>query len=321
MEKAVGILGLGCYVPEKVLTNHDLEKIVETSDEWIVERTGIKNRHIAAEGEATSDMSVIAAERALADAGVSPEEIELVIVATASADHAFPSTACLVQDRIGAKNAAAFDLSAGCSGFVYSLGVASQMVKSGLYKKALIIGAETLSRIMNWEDRNTCVLFGDGAGAVVLGEGDNYLDSVFHVKGGDNVIDIPQLIGKSPFYEGEQKKPYIHMRGQDTFKFAVNAICHDTKYLLKQNGLTFEDIKYIVPHQANQRIIDFASVMLKVPKEKFYVNIDRYGNTSSASIPIALDEMNRKGMLQKGDLLLLPAFGGGLASAACIVRW
>lgn len=151
MEKAVGILGLGCYVPEKVLTNHDLEKIVETSDEWIVERTGIKNRHIAAEGEATSDMSVIAAERALADAGVSPEEIELVIVATASADHAFPSTACLVQDRIGAKNAAAFDLSAGCSGFVYSLGVASQMVKSGLYKKALIIGAETLSRIMNWE--------------------------------------------------------------------------------------------------------------------------------------------------------------------------
>ena len=163
MEKAVGILGLGCYVPEKVLTNHDLEKIVETSDEWIVERTGIKNRHIAAEGEATSDMSVIAAERALADAGVSPEEIELVIVATASADHAFPSTACLVQDRIGAKNAAAFDLSAGCSGFVYSLGVASQMVKSGLYKKALIIGAETLSRIMNWEDRNTCVLFGDGA--------------------------------------------------------------------------------------------------------------------------------------------------------------
>ena len=158
MEKAVGILGLGCYVPEKVLTNHDLEKIVETSDEWIVERTGIKNRHIAAEGEATSDMSVIAAERALADAGVSPEEIELVIVATASADHAFPSTACLVQDRIGAKNAAAFDLSAGCSGFVYSLGVASQMVKSGLYKKALIIGAETLSRIMNWEDRNTCVL-------------------------------------------------------------------------------------------------------------------------------------------------------------------
>ena len=168
MEKAVGILGLGCYVPEKVLTNHDLEKIVETSDEWIVERTGIKNRHIAAEGEATSDMSVIAAERALADAGVSPEEIELVIVATASADHAFPSTACLVQDRIGAKNAAAFDLSAGCSGFVYSLGVASQMVKSGLYKKALIIGAETLSRIMNWEDRNTCVLFGDGAGAAVI---------------------------------------------------------------------------------------------------------------------------------------------------------
>ncbi|MEI3523808.1 MAG: 3-oxoacyl-[acyl-carrier-protein] synthase III C-terminal domain-containing protein [Anaerotignum sp.] len=168
---------------------------------------------------------------------------------------------------------------------------------------------------------STCVIFGDGAGAVVLGEGDNYLDSVFHVKGGDNVIDIPQLIGKSPFYEGEQKKPYIHMRGQDTFKFAVNAICHDTKYLLKQNGLTFEDIKYIVPHQANQRIIDFASVMLKVPKEKFYVNIDRYGNTSSASIPIALDEMNRKGMLQKGDLLLLPAFGGGLASAACIVRW
>ena len=213
------------------------------------------------------------------------------------------------------------DINAACSAFVFMLETAAGFFARGKVKKVLAIGAERLSRIVDWEDRGTCVIFGDGAGAVVLEAGDNYIDAVFHVKGGDNVIDIPQPIGKSPFYEGTQKKPFIHMKGQETFKFAVNAICHDTKDLLEQNGLTFDDIKYIVPHQANQRISDFASVMLKVPKEKFYVNIDRFGNTSSASIPIALDEMNQKGMLQKGDLLLLPAFGGGLASAACILRW
>ena len=189
-------------------------------------------------------------------------------------------------------------------------------------KKVLVIGAERLSRLLDWNDRGTAVIFGDGAGAVVLEAGENYLDAVFDVKGGDDVINIPQPVGMSPFYErGQEKKPYIHMAGQETFKFAVTAICRDCKEILERNGLTFDDIAYIVPHQANQRIIDFASTKLKVPKEKFYLNIHKYGNTSSASIPIALDELNRAGKLHRGDLLLLPAFGGGLASACCLVRW
>ena len=313
------ILGTGMYVPPRVVTNDDMSKIVDTNDEWIMQRVGVKERHVST-NETAADMGAKAALAALENSGVKKEEIDLILAASVSGESISPSVSCMIQNILGL-DCMTMDINAACSAFVFTLETAAGFFARGKVKKVLVIGAERLSRIVDWEDRSTCVIFGDGAGAVVLGEGDNYLDSVFHVKGGDNVIDIPQLIGKSPFYEGEQKKPYIHMRGQDTFKFAVNAICHDTKYLLKQNGLTFEDIKYTVPHQANQRIIDFASVMLKVPKEKFYVNIDRYGNTSSASIPIALDEMNRKGMLQKGDLLLLPAFGGGLASAACIVRW
>ena len=281
-------------MPEKVLTNHDLEKIVETSDEWIVERTGIKNRHIAAEGEATSDMSVIAAERALADAGVSPEEIELVIVATASADHAFPSTACLVQDRIGAKNAAAFDLSAGCSGFVYSLGVASQMVKSGLYKKALIIGAETLSRIMNWEDRNTCVLFGDGAGAAVRPASHETVDAREH---------------------------FIHMNGNEVFKFAIQIMGKTAKRALAKAGLEPADVDLLVPHQANIRIINSAAKRLKMPMEKVWVNVDKYGNTSAASIPIALCEAQEQGVLKKGGTVLLVGFGAGLTWSSIVLKW
>ena len=306
------ILGTGMYVPPRVVTNDDMSKIVDTNDEWIMQRVGVKERHVST-NETAADMGAKAALAALENSGVKKEEIDLILAASVSGESISPSVSCMIQNILGL-DCMTMDINAACSAFVFTLETAAGFFARGKVKKVLVIGAERLSRIVDWEDRSTCVIFGDGAGAVVLGEGDNYLDSVFHVKGGDNVIDIPQLIGKSPFYEGEQKKPYIHMRGQDTFKFAVNAICHDTKYLLKQNGLTFEDIKYIVPHQANQRIIDFASVMLKVPKEKFYVNIDRYGNTSSASIPIALDEMNRKGMLQKGDLLLLPAFGGGFHS-------
>ena len=327
MEKAVGILGLGCYVPEKVLTNHDLEKIVETSDEWIVERTGIKNRHIAAEGEATSDMSVIAAERALADAGVSPEEIELVIVATASADHAFPSTACLVQDRIGAKNAAAFDLSAGCSGFVYSLGVASQMVKSGLYKKALIIGAETLSRIMNWEDRNTCVLFGDGAGAAVLGEVEEGYGILGLDLGSDGAgsIHLMQPAGgsrKPASHETVDAKEHtVHMNGNEVFKFAVKIMGKTAKKSLEQAGLTNEDIDMLVPHQANIRIIQSAAKHFKMPMDKVWVNIDKYSNTSAACIPIALTEMQDQHAMKKGDNLLLVAFGAGLTWGSIVLKW
>ena len=267
-------------------------------------------------------MAVKAAKKALENAGVSAEELDHIFVATLSGDHATPSTSCQVQKGIGAVNAVCMDINAACSAFDFLLETAAGFFARGKVKKVLVIGAERLSRLLDWNDRGTAVIFGDGAGAVVLEAGENYLDAVFDVKGGDDVIDIPQPVGMSPFYErGQEKKPYIHMAGQETFKFAVTAICRDCKEILERNGLTFDDIAYIVPHQANQRIIDFASTKLKVPKEKFYLNIHKYGNTSSASIPIALDELNRAGKLHRGDLLLLPAFGGGLASACCLVRW
>lgn len=313
------VLGTGMYVPPRIVTNEDMSKIVDTNDEWIMQRVGVKERHIS-EHETAAEMGCKAALAALENSGVKKEEIDLILAASVSGESISPSVSCMIQNLLGV-HCMTMDINAACSAFVFMLETAAGFFARGRAKKILVIGAERLSRIVDWEDRGTCVIFGDGAGAVVLGEGDNYLDSVFDVKGGDNVIDIPQFQGKSPFFHREAKKPYIHMKGQETFKFAVTAICRDTKELLERNGLTFDDISYIVPHQANKRIIDFASVMLKIPKEKFYVNIDRYGNTSSASIPIALDEMNHKGLLKRGDLLLLPAFGGGLASAACIVRW
>lgn len=327
MMRSVGILGIGHYVPEKVLTNFDLEKMVDTSDEWITERTGIKQRHIAAPEEATSDLSLKAAQRALEDAGVSPEELDLVIVATASPDHAFPSTACLVQDRIGAKNAAAFDLSAGCSGFVYSLGVASQMIKTGLYNKALIIGAETLSRIMNWQDRNTCVLFGDGAGAAVVG----VVDDGYGVLGIDLGADgsggkyLYQPAGGSRTPASEQtvadNDHTIHMNGPEVFKFAIQIMGKTAKTALKNAGMKPEDLDLLVPHQANLRIISSAAKRLKLPMEKVWVNVDKYANTSAASIPIALCEAQAAGALKKGDNIILVGFGAGLTWSAIVLKW
>ena len=327
MMRSVGILGIGHYVPEKVLTNFDLEKMVDTSDEWITERTGIKQRHIAAPEEATSDLSLKAAQRALEDAGVSPEELDLVIVATASPDHAFPSTACLVQDRIGAKNAAAFDLSAGCSGFVYSLGVASQMIKSGLYNKALIIGAETLSRIMNWQDRNTCVLFGDGAGAAVVG----VVEDGYGVLGIDLGADgsggkyLYQPAGGSRTPASEQtiadNDHTIHMNGPEVFKFAIQIMGKTAKTALKNAGMKPEDLDLLVPHQANLRIISSAAKRLKLPMEKVWVNVDKYANTSAASIPIALCEAQAAGALKKGDNIILVGFGAGLTWSAIVLKW
>lgn len=313
------VLGTGMYVPPKIVTNEDISKLVETNDEWVMQRVGVKQRHIST-NETAADMGCKAALAALENSGVKKEEIDLILAASVSGESISPSVSCMIQNLLGV-TCMTMDVNAACSAFVFMLETAAGFFARGKAKKVLVIGAERLSRIVDWEDRGTCVIFGDGAGALVLGEGDSYIDSIFDVKGGSDVIDIPQFMGKSPFYEGTQKKPYIHMAGQETFKFAVNAICNDSSTLLERQGLTWNDIKYIVPHQANKRIIDFASVKLKVPKEKFYVNIDRFGNTSSASIPIALDEMNRKGMLNKGDLLLLPAFGGGLASASCILRW
>lgn len=327
MTRAVGILGMGHYVPEKILTNFDLEKMVETSDQWITERTGIKQRHIAAPEEATSDLCYNAAMIALKDAGVAPEEIDLVIVATASPDHVFPSTACLVQDRIGAKNAAAFDLAAGCSGFVYSLGVASQMIATGLYKHALIIGAETLSRIMNWTDRNTCVLFGDGAGAAVLGpveEGYGVLGIDMGADGsGSKYLIQPAGGSRNPASPEtvEANDHTIHMNGPEVFKFAIQIMGKTAKRALAKANMKAEDLDMLFPHQANLRIISSAAKRLKMPMEKVWVNVDRYANTSAASIPIALCEAQAAGALKKGDNILLDGFGAGLTWASIVLKW
>ena len=314
------VLGTGMYVPPKVVTNDDLSQFLDTNDAWIQQRVGVRERHIST-SETAADMAAKAALAALENSGVAPEEIDLILAATVSGESISPSVSCMVQKLLGL-SCMAMDINAACSAFDFLLETAAGFFARGKAKKVLVIGAERMSRILDWEDRSTCVIFGDGAGAAVLGTGENYIDAVFDVKGDDDVIDIRQPVGSSPFYErGQEKKAVAHMAGQETFKFAVTAICRDCREILQRNGLTFDDIAYIVPHQANQRIIDFASRKLKVAKEKFYTNIERYGNTSSASIPIALDELNRAGKLKRGDYLLLPAFGGGLASACCLLRW
>ena len=313
------ILGTGMYVPENIVTNDDMSKVVETSDEWIRQRVGVQRRHICI-NETTAELGYQAALRALENSGTKPEELDYIIAATVSGDNVSPSLSCMIQRKLGA-TCVAYDLNAACSAFVYLLEAAAGHFARGKAKKILIVGAERLSKIVDWTDRGTCVIFGDGAGALVLGSGSGYLDSVFTTRGGDTVIRIPNYHGESPFNTLEPDRPFIHMEGQETFKYAVNAICSDINKLLEQNGLTSEEIKYIVPHQANKRIIDLACIRLKIPINKFYVNIQDYGNTSSASIPIALDEMNKKGLLKCGDLIILTAFGGGLSNAACLMRW
>jgi 3-oxoacyl-[acyl-carrier-protein] synthase-3 len=313
------IVGTGMYVPENIVTNDDLAKIVDTSDEWITQRVGVRQRHICV-NETAEDLAFHAAENALENSGIKAGELDLILVATVSGETVSPSIACMVQKRLGA-SCLAFDINAACSAFIFLLETAAGFFSRGTVKKALLIGTERMSRIIDWTDRSTCVIMGDGAGAVVIQEGGGYLSSTFTVKGDDSIMKIPQFIGNSPFFKLKQEKPYFIMNGQETFKFAVNAICSDIEKLLELNKLTFTDIKYIIPHQANKRIIDFASKRLSVEENKFFVNIDRYGNTSSASIPIALDEMNREGLINSGDLLLLTAFGGGLSNASCIIKW
>lgn len=327
MINSVGILGVGNYIPEKILTNDDMAKIVDTNDEWITERTGIKQRHIVEPEVTTSDIAYNAAVKALADAKVAPEELDLIIVATVTSDHAFPSTACLVQHRLGAVNAAAFDLSAGCSGFVYNLAVASQMIKTGLFKKALIIGAETLSHIINWQDRNTCVLFGDGAGAAVVGE----VEEGYGVLGIDMGADGS---GGPALYQpaGGSKKPAsaetvannehtIVMDGKEVYKFAVQVMGKTAKRALEKANMTADQIDLLFPHQANLRIINSAAKRLKMPMEKVFVNVNKYANTSAASIPLSLAEAQSEGRLHKGDYILLDGFGAGLTWAAIVLRW
>ena len=322
-----GILGTGFYVPEKIMTNADLEKIVETSDEWIVERTGIKERRIAEDNQPMSDLALRAAKAALADAGLAAEDLDLIIVATLTSDRIIPSTACMIQNLLGAKHAAAFDLSAACSGFAYAASVAAQFIETGAYKKALVIGAETLSKYINWEDRNTCVLFGDGAGAAVLGqveEGYGILSFDLGSDGsGGDAIQIPSSGSLMPVSKEsiDQKLNLIHMNGRDVFKFAVKAMGKTVKNSLAKIDMPQEKIDWLVPHQANIRIIESAAKRLSMPMDKVIVNIHKYGNMSAACIPIALAEAAAAKRFKKGDIIALSGFGAGLTWASCIIRW
>ena len=322
------IAGTGASVPKKILTNADLEKLVETSDEWIVSRTGIKERHIAAESDHFSDFCTRAAEQALKKGHVRAEDLDMILVGTISGDMPFPATSCLVQRNIGATRAAASDVGAACVGFLYALHLADGLIQSGKAENVLVIGGEILSRIVDWTDRNTCVLFGDGAGAVVLQatKGDhgilgslmksngNYHDFICMPGGGsDRPANDPKSI--------EERLPFIKMKGNETFKVAVKAMADISQELLTEQGFTHEQIDLFIPHQANLRIIDAVGERLKIDPKKVYKNVDRFGNTSAASIPIALEECVREGRLESGDLVLLTAFGAGLVWGSVLLRW
>ncbi|HIV46251.1 MAG TPA: ketoacyl-ACP synthase III [Candidatus Acutalibacter stercorigallinarum] len=314
------ILGTGSFLPQKVLTNDDLSHMVETSDEWITKRVGVKERRVCTT-ETNTDMGVAAALAALEDSGVKPEELDLIIGATISADTISPGLAGMVQNRIGA-TCPCFDMNAACPGFLFALEVADGFFVKKTVKKVLVVSAERMSGLIDWTDRSTCVIFGDGAGAAVLGEGDNYLASELHTAGGDDVISIPTWWNNSPFYEHQLKQNKVNMAGQETYKFAVSSMVRDIQSVMAKAGITGEQVKAVVPHQANYRIINEARRRLpEIAPEKFLINIQRCGNTSSASEPILLDEANRQGLLQPGDYVVLSAFGGGLSSAASVVRW
>lgn len=323
----VGITGTGSYIPEKVLTNADLEKIVDTNDEWITSRTGIKERHIAPKDIPASELCYQAGLRALADAQVAPEEVELIIVATITPDYAFPATACLVADRLGAKNAAAYDLEAGCTGFVYALATASQFVATGMYKTVLVIGGETMSKILNWEDRSTCILFGDGAGAAVLQpvkEGFGFLSFELGSDGsGGTLLSQPAGGSQCPASRGSVEKNLhtLQMEGREVFKFAVRVMGDVSVKVLEKANLTREDIDLLIPHQANTRIVDAAVKRLGISHDKVVVNLDKYGNMSAASIPVALDEAIKEGRLKEGDIIIMVGFGAGLTWGACVLKW
>ena len=313
------IIGTGSYVPEKVVTNFDLAEVIDTSDEWIKQRVGISERHISTD-ESAAEMGYKAALNALEMSNVKPEELDLIIVASISNDTICPTAAGTIQKLLGAK-CPAFDVNSACSGFLFAIDTAAGFFARGKVKKALVVGSERMSRIIDWNDRGTCVIFGDGAGAAVLEEGDGYLESKIATYGGDDVIKIPSGTDASPYYNKETEAAHVFMDGQETFKFAVNTITSEIQEITEKAGLSVEDIKYVVPHQANIRIIQFASKRLGLPMEKFFVNIEKYGNTSAASVPMALDELNRTGDLKRGDIIAMTAFGGGLSSATCIIKW
>jgi len=325
--RTCSITGVGSYVPERVLTNADLEKIVETSDEWIMSRTGIKERRIAAVDEFTSDLGARAARSAMQMAGITAEQIDLIIVATITPDMPFPSTACLVQQKIGARRAAAFDLEAACSGFIYALEVGQQFIMSRTYDTVLVIGAEKISSIIDWQDRNTCVLFGDGAGAAILQNrphSHGLLTACMGADGGKaGLLSMPGGGSQCPATADSvvSRLHFLRMDGKETFKNAVNAMCTAAREALTRCELDIKDIACVIPHQANRRIIDAVSERLAATPEQLFVNLEKYGNTSAASVAIALDEAVSGGKIRRGDLILLIVFGAGLTWGAAVIEW
>jgi 3-oxoacyl-[acyl-carrier-protein] synthase-3 len=325
--RTCSITGVGSYVPARVLTNSDLEKMVDTSDEWITTRTGIKERHLAAKNEFTSDLAAKAAIRAMKMAGVTAEQIDLIIVATITPDMPFPSTACLVQRTIGARRAAAFDVEAACSGFIYALEIAQQFIMSRTYDTVLVIGAEKLSSITNWKDRNTCVLFGDGAGAAVLQNRPNSHGLLTAVMGADgdsaDLLFMPGGGSRCPasIESVNSKLHYLHMSGKETFKKAVQAMQTAAEEALRRCELNISQIQCVIPHQANRRIIDAVAERLGAKPEQMFLNLQKYGNTSAASVAIALDEAVQTGRIHRGDLIMLMVFGAGLTWGAAVIEW
>jgi 3-oxoacyl-[acyl-carrier-protein] synthase-3 len=317
------ITGTGGYLPEKVLTNRDLEKIVDTTDQWIQERTGIKKRHIAQDGETTCDLAEQAARRAMEAAGKGPEDIDLIVLATTTPDQVFPSTACLLQSRLDIHGCAAFDVQAVCTGFVYAMGVADNFIKAGSAKCALVVGAETFSRILNWEDRGTCVLFGDGAGAVILEKSDEpgVLSTHLHADGDyANMLHVPDGVSKG--YDVTQRNgAFVEMKGNEVFKMAVNTLGRIVDETLAKNGLKKSDIDWLVPHQANIRIIQATARKLRMPMENVVVTVAEHGNTSAASVPLALDVAVREGRIRRGEIVLLEAFGGGFTWGSVLLKY
>ena len=324
---SAGIIGVGMYAPEKVLTNAELSEMLSVTEEWIESMSGIRERHIAAPSQAASDLGAIAAQRALARAGVSPDEVDLIIVSTSTPDMQFPSTACIIQERLGIKNVPAFDLTAVCSGFVYALTVGAQFIANEFSRTVLVIGTEAVSRVINWSDKDTCMLIGDGAGAVVLRQapsGYGILSAKLGADGsGANFMMVPAGGSRKPATAEviEKKMNKIQMNGQEVFKFAMKKLPEVTEQALELANLHTEDLKLIIPHQANLRIIEAAARRMDLPMEKFMVNVERYGNTSSATIPIALYEALETGRIESGDLIALTGFGGGLTWGSLIMRW
>ena len=313
------ILGTGKAIPEYTMKNDELSTMVETNDEWIRTRTGIEERHIC-KSETITELTVLAAQRALENAGIKAEDLDLIICTTMRGENITPSQACMIQKEIGA-TCAAFDVNAACSGFIYALDIAAGFFERKRVKYVLVVSMDNLSNITDWTDRSTCVLFGDGGAAAVLGEGNDLLSINLTAAGNDAAIRIPHGTNSSPFYEHEEERAVLHMAGNEVYKFATAAMANGIKKAVEDAGLQQSDIDCVIPHQANIRIINTAAKNLDIPREKFFCNVQHYGNTSSASVVIALDEANRGGVLKKGDLVAMCAFGGGLTTGSCIIRW